>query len=170
MIASATIHAGGTVLGAFSTTAEFLLPRTSFSFVYLFQISSVCLFLQKNLAYIYSFSLSVYTMFDVSYLTLLEHKLSCLSDLFIPFCAVLFTITSFLSYSLQTVWLLRFDIHTNHLVCTTDINKALPSNGWWKLFACDPFWISLVWRCFCNAPEILQRLLQASTPWSFWNL
>lgn len=79
----------GTVLGAFFTRAKLLLPRTSFSFVYLFLLSSVCLFLQKTLVYIYSFSLSVYTVFDVSYLlTLLEHKLSCLSGLLIAFCAV----------------------------------------------------------------------------------
>lgn len=158
-IASATIDAGGTALGAFFTTAEFLLPRTSFSFVYPFLLSSMCLFLQKNLAYIYSFPLSVYTVFDVSYLTLLEHKLSCL---FIAFCAVLFRITSFLSSSLKHS--LRFDAHTNHLVCTNDISQALPSNAWWKPFACDTSWISLVWRCFWSALGILQRLLQASTP------
>lgn len=100
----------------------------NFLFICLSFPAFFCVFVPaKNLAYIYSFTLSVYTVFDVSYLTLLEHKLSCLSGLFIAFCAVLLRITSFLSSSLKHS--LRFDVHTNHLVCTNDINKALPSNG-----------------------------------------
>lgn len=72
------------------------------NFLFICFLFLLCVFVPaKNLAYIYSFSLSVYTVFDVSYLTLLEHKLSCLSGLFIALYAVLFRITSFLSSSLK---------------------------------------------------------------------
>lgn len=102
----------------------------------------------------------------------LPHSLGTQAVVFVRFihcflCS-LFRITSFLFSSLKHS--LRFDVHANHLFCTNDINQALPRNGWWKPFACDTFWISLVWRGFWSAPGILQRFLQASTPWSFWNL
>lgn len=74
----------------------------NFLFICLSFPAFFCLFIPaKSVAYIYSFFLSLFTLFDVSYLTVLEHRLSCLAGLFIAFCAVLFRITSFLSSSLK---------------------------------------------------------------------